>query len=92
MPVLVLSQLNRNLEMRANPTPRLSDLRESGTLEQDADTVLFVWQPDGESEGKDSGKATLSKIKIAKQRNGPVGTIDALFFRESMKFESKYNV
>ena len=91
MPVLVLSQLNRNLEMRSDPTPRLSDLRESGTLEQDADTVLFVWQPDAESDGKDSAKATLSKIKIAKQRNGPIGTIDALFFKESMKFENKYN-
>jgi replicative DNA helicase len=79
--------MNRNSEMRSDPTPRLSDLRESGTLEQDADIVLFVWHREGE-EG-DSGKTSSTKIKIAKQRNGPIGTVDALFFKESMRFENK---
>lgn len=84
MPILVISQLNRQVEMRASQEPRLSDLRESGTLEQDADMVLFVWH----EEGKKQGKANVSKIKIGKQRNGPVGTIDVLFFPESMRFEN----
>lgn len=87
IPILALSQMNRQSEMRSDPMPRLSDLRESGTLEQDADIVLFVWQ---QEEG--NGKAVPAKIKIGKQRNGPVGTIDVVFFRESMRFEDKYRV
>ena len=87
IPILVLSQMNRESEKRSDPTPRLSDLRESGTLEQDADIVLFVWQT-GEI-GTGRGKPMPAKIKIAKQRNGPVGTVDALFFGESMRFEDK---
>ena len=89
IPILALSQMNRQSEMRGDPTPRLSDLRESGTLEQDADIVLFVWhQDDGNGGG---GKAVSAKIKIAKQRNGPVGVVDTLFFKESMRFENKYS-
>ena len=88
IPILVLSQMNRQSEMRSDPTPRLSDLRESGTLEQDADVVLFVWQT--EELGSGRGKPVPAKIKIAKQRNGPVGTVDAVFFSESMRFENKF--
>ena len=85
MPIVAVSQLNRQVEMRGDQNPRLSDLRESGTLEQDADMVLFVWhEPD-----QQYGKGSLSKIKIGKQRNGPVGTVETLFFRESMRFENK---
>ncbi len=85
MPIVAISQLNRQVEMRGNMEPRLSDLRESGTLEQDADMVLFVWHE--ESNGR--GNANMSKIKIGKQRNGPVGIVDVLFFTEFMKFENK---
>lgn len=85
MPIMVVSQLNRQVEMRGGQVPRLSDLRESGTLEQDADMVMFVWHEEEER----YGKASVSKIKIGKQRNGPVGVVEALFFRESMRFESK---
>ena len=89
LPVLVLSQMNRQSEMRSDPTPRLSDLRESGTLEQDADIVLFVWHQESEEGG--GGMTSPTKIKIAKQRNGPIGTVEALFFKESMRFEDKHH-
>ena len=87
IPILALSQMNRQSEMRGDSTPRLSDLRESGTLEQDADIVLFVWHQGDESGGGEKGVS--AKIKIAKQRNGPVGMVDTVFFRESMRFENK---
>ena len=89
IPILVLSQMNRSSEMRSDPTPRLSDLRESGTLEQDADIVFFVWHTAEAGGGR--GKPVPAHIKIAKQRNGPVGTVEAVFFSESMRFEDKFD-
>lgn len=83
LPVLVLSQLNRQVESRADNEPLLSDLRESGSLEQDADVVLMMWKP------KDRSDNNEHKVKIAKQRNGPVGAIDLIFHKEWTRFESK---
>lgn len=77
-PVVALSQLNRNLEARANPRPMLADLRESGAIEQDADIVLMLYRPE-------TGPA---EIIIAKHRNGPVGTIKAAFSGDFVRFDN----
>ena len=94
VPVVVLAQLNRNPETRSGETrgrPRLSDLRESGSIEQDADLVgLLVreeYYADSEEEKKEAeGKATLI---IAKQRNGPVGDVPLTFLKEYTRFETR---
>lgn len=79
-PVLALSQLSRAVEQRTPQTPRLADLRESGSLEQDADVVLFIYREDRYRE--DSTRKNLADIIIAKHRNGPVGKVE-LYFDES---------
>ena len=82
-PLIALSQLNRNPMNRENKRPRLSDLRESGAIEQDADVVLFIHRDtDDDSEDKD-----LAEIIIGKQRNGPTGTVEMKFFGELTRFE-----
>jgi replicative DNA helicase len=87
LPVLILAQLNREVEKRTDHRPQLSDLRESGGVEQDADTVLFLYR--GELYRKDDpelrGKAELL---IAKQRNGPTGSVSLVFQKESTRFEN----
>jgi replicative DNA helicase len=80
VPVLALSQLSRSIEHRTPPTPRLSDLRETGAIEQDADVVLFIHREDRYQE--DSPKKNIAEIIIAKHRNGPVGQVE-LYFDES---------
>ena len=86
VPVLAAAQLSRAVEQRADKEPQLSDLRESGSLEQDADIVMFIHRP--ELYEKDTLKQNVAQIKIAKHRNGPVGTIELIFRSNLAKFEN----
>lgn len=87
VPVIALSQLSRAVEQRTDRIPRLSDLRESGEIEQTADLVLFIHREDYYNPQSDRGN--IAEIIIAKQRNGPVGTIELVFRKEIAKFSSK---
>ena len=86
VPVLAAAQLSRAIEQRADKEPQLSDLRESGSLEQDSDIVMFIHRP--EMYEKDTLKQHLAQIKIAKHRNGPVGTVELVFRDNLAKFEN----
>jgi replicative DNA helicase len=86
VPVLTAAQLSRAVEQRTDKKPVLSDLRESGSLEQDADIVMFIYRPDQYE--KDSEKHNVAEIIIAKHRNGPVGTVELIFRGALAKFEN----
>jgi replicative DNA helicase len=86
VPVVALSQLSRNLEMRQDKVPLLADLRESGSIEQDADVVLFIYRDEVyNSESVDRGTA---EIVIAKHRNGPTGKARLSFMPHYAKFDN----
>lgn len=87
IPVLVLSQLSRAPELRSDHRPILSDLRESGALEQDADVVLFLYRDEYYHPNRDDN-AGLAELIIGKQRNGPIGTVKLTFLREFTRFEN----
>jgi replicative DNA helicase len=91
VPIIALSQLSRAPEQRSDHRPQLSDLRESGSIEQDADLVMFLYRPEyyhTRDEAQEKGIVGKAELIISKQRNGPTGTVDLFFRKECARFES----
>ncbi|HYE76121.1 MAG TPA: DnaB-like helicase C-terminal domain-containing protein, partial [Blastocatellia bacterium] len=88
VPLVALSQLSRAVETRSDHRPQLSDLRESGGIEQDADLVMFIYRDDVYN--PETEKQNIAEIIIGKQRNGPIGTVELVFLKQLTRFEDKY--
>jgi replicative DNA helicase len=86
VPVLAAAQLSRAVEHREDKKPMLSDLRESGSLEQDADIVMFIHRPDRDN--KESPRHNVAELIVSKHRNGPTGSIETIFLENLAKFEN----
>jgi len=89
VPVVALAQLSRQVELRDDKRPQLSDLRESGSIEQDADVVLLLYRPEYYPALRDEENKGLAEVIVAKQRNGPTGTVRLQFFEATMRFENR---
>ena len=92
VPVVALSQLSRNLESRQDKTPMLSDLRESGSLEQDADVVLFIYRESEYNDEVPIDRADDALVEVAKHRNGPTGTANLIFLKQYARFENGHSI
>jgi replicative DNA helicase len=89
IPVVALAQLSRAVELRDPPRPQLADLRESGSIEQDADLVMLLYRPEYYPKHQTDENKGLAEIIIAKQRNGPTGLVRLQFFANTMRFENR---
>lgn len=87
IPVVALSQLNRKVEDRSNRRPVLSDLRESGAIEQDADVIIFIYRDEVYNTEPDNPNRGIAEVHVAKQRNGPIGTLKLTFLEHCTRFE-----